>query len=572
MSSPIGEKVGSKTESLRDCLLQLNALVPKSLGDCSKLDEAEKAARSEKIAHILFQVFDNQSNFSVEQRTNLMNIRDLAKKAEKMHLLSKPAKKILSKIADDIKKIGLSLYTSPLDYTIQSKNGDVRVNSDILKKNSPVFKKMLTTGLKEQREEIIALKNYSKESVELMMRCLHAPSDSSIVLPSNSAWTLELLDLAMAYGLDDLVKKLELPVSKFISDQSHTILDNAQQWLTYLTKQKAAYPETTSKLLAEMTPIFLKYFDIPVKQSEISGKFEIPIEHINTFFKEETRDLMQYLPVILDVKGPRALMLFEDTCKKFKPEESLSIKLYAGRLTEKGEFQTIKLAKRLNIEVSFEKPQLPPGTTLFGKEQWETYFGPVGEVPPIPAHLIEKLTTPSYIQGKTFKETHMLVLIPATVNNKPLNLNHLLNLVQAPKGGGRSQKINSDLIDVDILRNNKAPVRSRWILMSKDVIPDSRSKTYQQQQALVEAILGCEVPDVLSASVAILTHHTHTGVRLFAAGKDNKGWTFTRCKEIVRYHQDSYQAVVGGFSESGIRISDYVNYTDGNHVGVAPLM
>lgn len=571
MSSSIPESMGPTTVSLRDCLIQLNTLVPKTLGDCSKLDKVEKVALSEKIAHILFQVFDNQSNFSVEQRTNLLNIRELAKKAQKMDLLSKPAKKILSKIAEDIKKIGLSLYTSPLDYTIKTKDGDVRVNSDILKNNSRVFKKMLTAGLREQKKETIQLENYSKESVELMIRCLHAPSDQSIVLPSNNAWVLELLDLAMAYGLDDLVKKLELPICKFISAQPSTILDNTQ-WLDILAQQKSTYPNTTSKLLAEMAPLFLKNSDLPVKPSKIPSKFEIPIKEINSFFNEDTGELLQYLPVVLDIKDAKELKIFANVCTKTKLASHLSIKLSCKvDLSTQEKACITELAKASNIEVSFEELPIPPGTTLFGKVQWETYFGPVGEVPSIPTALIEKLETPCrYFPGKTWKDTHMLVLVPATVDGKNLDLNHLLELVQDPKGGGHAQKISIHRIHKPILQQhgNKAPERSHWVLMSKDVIPDSISKTYEEQQALVAAIPGCGVPDLLTASVAILTHHTHTGVRLFAGGKGNERDTYTRCKETIQLAQKyTYQIVIGGFSSDGLFLN--INNFHWHLVGVA---
>jgi hypothetical protein len=111
----------------------------------------------------------------------------------------------------------------------------------------------------------------------------------------------------------------------------------------------------------------------------------------------------------------------------------------------------------------------------------------------------------------------------------------------------------------------ESPPRSYWVLMTRDVLPDSRSKTYEAQKEMVAAHASRErvpyaLPSVLEAATAILMHHALEGERLFG----DHPWTYTRCPEVV-HGRDS--AVVGGFESSGLGIGNgrYVSH----HSGVA---
>ena len=65
------------------------------------------------------------------------------------------------------------------------------------------------------------------------------------------------------------------------------------------------------------------------------------------------------------------------------------------------------------------------------------FFGDIGEEPPLPPNICEILASPCpFDPKKTVRETHMLVLVPARVDGEPLTLNHMGELVQAPRGGG----------------------------------------------------------------------------------------------------------------------------------------
>jgi NLR family CARD domain-containing protein 3 len=89
--------------------------------------------------------------------------------------------------------------------------------------------------------------------------------------------------------------------------------------------------------------------------------------------------------------------------------------------------------------------------------------------------------------------------------------------------------------------------------MTRDVLPGSRSKAYDAQEALVAAHasrlnLPYEMPDALSAATAILLHHARTGERLYT----DDPYTYTRCQEKVLGNE--YPVVVGGFSSGGIDV------------------
>jgi hypothetical protein len=160
------------------------------------------------------------------------------------------------------------------------------------------------------------------------------------------------------------------------------------------------------------------------------------------------------------------------------------------------------------------------------------------------------------------KDTHLLVLIPATVGGVPFTLNQLGKLIQRPNNGGHSTKYRfyGDLVEAQI--GEASPPRSYWLLMMRDILPDSRDKTYDAQKALVAAYasklgLPYEMPHALAAAAAILLHHAREGERLFG---DNP-WTFTRCQEMVGKNQ--FPVVVGGFSSEGLDVYYYFSIVHG---------
>jgi hypothetical protein len=167
------------------------------------------------------------------------------------------------------------------------------------------------------------------------------------------------------------------------------------------------------------------------------------------------------------------------------------------------------------------------------------------------------------------KDTHLLVLIPAIVGGVPFTLNQLGELIKRPKNGGHSTKYSfyGNLVKTQI--GEASPPRSYWVLMTRDVLPDSRSQTYDAQKALVAAYasklgLPYEMPHALEAAAAILLHHAREGERLFG----DAPWTYTRCQDKV--DENRYPVVVGGFSSRGLRVNHSNNLVRNFH-GVSCL-
>jgi hypothetical protein len=153
----------------------------------------------------------------------------------------------------------------------------------------------------------------------------------------------------------------------------------------------------------------------------------------------------------------------------------------------------------------------------------------------------------------------MLVRLPKTLNGG-LTLKSLIELA-------KKDFLHCDDMCFDRLQD-KSIDKSHWVLMTKDVLPGSRSKSYGEQQKIIaglveKSLLNYEVPKVLEAAVCILSHYFGSNIRLFS----KEPWTYTRCKDNV----STFPPSVGGFVQLGLRVV-VVNDNNGYHeVGVAAL-
>ena len=201
---------------------------------------------------------------------------------------------------------------------------------------------------------------------------------------------------------------------------------------------------------------------------------------------------------------------------------------------------------------------------------WERYYGDVGSEPSLPSNIKEIMDSPCpFWSGKQIKDTHLLALIPSRVGGKPLTLDYLGELIQSPKGGGHGTKYRYYSSYVRSAIGSQSPSSSYWVLMTRDVLPESRNKRYQAQCALVadhakRTGLGYEVPGALEAAVVMLLHHVRSGERLYS----DSPLTYTRCRESVFVGDNDYPVVVGGFSSGGLDV-DFDSYD--NICGVSAL-
>ena len=206
-------------------------------------------------------------------------------------------------------------------------------------------------------------------------------------------------------------------------------------------------------------------------------------------------------------------------------------------------------------------------TRAFGEAEWKQYFGDVGSAPDLPSDMATILDGPCpFWPDQLVRDTHLLVLIPATVGGVPFTLNQLGELIKHPKNGGHSTKYK---FYVDLVREQigeESPPSSYWLLTTRDVLPGSRNKTHRAQQEMVAsyASQGYAMPSVLEAATAILLHHAREGERLFG----DAPWTHTRCQEKV--DENRFPVLVGGFSSGGLHVNCDYDVYDFSH-GVSCL-
>ena len=189
----------------------------------------------------------------------------------------------------------------------------------------------------------------------------------------------------------------------------------------------------------------------------------------------------------------------------------------------------------------------------FGAAKWAAYFGDVGVEPQLPPNIGEILAEPCpFDPTKTVEATHLLVLVPASVNGLPLTLDSLGEMIKDPRQGGHHTQYRAYN---DYIQREYGAIpcgESHWVLMTRDVLPGTRSRSYADQQIILAGFRfrqgAYQVPTLLEAAVAILMEHAVTGTRLYSDAPK----TYTRCQEA---YNAKWQMVFGGFAAAGPGVS-----------------
>jgi len=215
-------------------------------------------------------------------------------------------------------------------------------------------------------------------------------------------------------------------------------------------------------------------------------------------------------------------------------------------------------------------PHNPLPAITFGRDQWETYFGNVGIEPNLPDNINQILQSPCpFWPDRRVEETHFLVLIPRTLSGRDFTLNSLGELIQRPEIRHRTRYA----LYPEYVTNELGNLRqeSHWILMTRNVIPNSLDRTYDDQLNLVRDFsirtgIPYEIPTALEATTAILTHYVHTGERMYTE-------TFTRCQETV--NNTRWPVAIGAFSNGtlsleGLAVGCYPGNAQ-NSIGIGVL-
>ena len=198
-------------------------------------------------------------------------------------------------------------------------------------------------------------------------------------------------------------------------------------------------------------------------------------------------------------------------------------------------------------------PKLPDGA--FGKKMWEKYFGEVGIEPPLPLE-IDKIL-------KEFKSP-ILVMIPATVNDKPFCLDLLEELINNPKEGNVTRyRRYSNFIKNQY--GKKTPEKSYWFLMESDVMDGSLALHRNRLLAMASSRERCQAPELLEAATAILMHFKATGKKIFSESPER----YTCCQEFLDDDVIKFIFGVGRFSNRGIEITNITNCGYNNGIALS---
>lgn len=192
---------------------------------------------------------------------------------------------------------------------------------------------------------------------------------------------------------------------------------------------------------------------------------------------------------------------------------------------------------------------------VYGKEEWEKYFGDVGVVSPIPDNIrgIWNQQDSNYAHLK-WKDLHLLIWVPERVNGKPLTLATLGELAQNPREGHRSQYKNANFAGYE---NVPAPP-GHWVMMGGYKM---KSSEYGGDYSHGPEVSGnYQAPTLLELIVRAFICHAATGQCLGLSGSYrsyNRGSvTFrgTYCAEAGR--SDKSRMAVTDFGPDGISVGE----------------
>ncbi|MCP5506687.1 MAG: BTB/POZ domain-containing protein [Chlamydiales bacterium] len=200
----------------------------------------------------------------------------------------------------------------------------------------------------------------------------------------------------------------------------------------------------------------------------------------------------------------------------------------------------------------------------FGPAEWEKNFPVTIKpewVPQLPKNIHEILEQEDPTEpGKKLKETCTFFLRPKKLiflGEDGIKLEFYLTLGNAkilamvPTNSDRSMHCSGlDELDCSLV------AESSWVLMRKELIPDSRNKSFEKQKKLLKG--SFEVPTIMDAILLCMITYVSEGKNICG----RRPWTF--CRENF----ENYQMLVGGKKPSGIVVDCFFNDSEPGLSGV----
>ena len=202
----------------------------------------------------------------------------------------------------------------------------------------------------------------------------------------------------------------------------------------------------------------------------------------------------------------------------------------------------------------------------FGKKEWNKFFGDVGEEPPLPKDLSLTMSQPCpFWPSQKIQDTHFLILLPREIEAQLLTLNTFQSLLI------NKSKCSYASFDKFVRQElGNSSIESHWILMTYDVVPNTRRQRFEAQKSYIESIetndpYRYRLPSVLEATACIIAAYLYLGKTIYS----DDPWTYTRCMEKVNL--DQYPVSVGGFSNRGVFIHDCRYVPTHDYIGVGAV-
>lgn len=172
----------------------------------------------------------------------------------------------------------------------------------------------------------------------------------------------------------------------------------------------------------------------------------------------------------------------------------------------------------------------------FGPSEWKKHFGKAGPTPPLPANIKSQIAQ--------LGSTHLLTLIPKTVEGKPLCFNTFAPLAEKIGMGFQIDAGISKEYGTETVR------KSFWVWMQKELEPTSINR----DRAELERDYPQKFGKALWIVVSIVAHYACHKIFLFPMG------TFTRTSDPTR--DGTWYLTVGYSSHRIFKVQDYAYFTD----------
>lgn len=154
----------------------------------------------------------------------------------------------------------------------------------------------------------------------------------------------------------------------------------------------------------------------------------------------------------------------------------------------------------------------------FGKKIWNDYFGDIGDVPPIPKRICKILTSECpFFAGKTVQQTHILTLVPASLDKISMTLKRFGELMTKLGKPSYRYPLPQPYADASF-------EPSHWILITSDALQETRNKSFEDQKKMIASHSDYQVPKLTQVITAIFMEDVATRGR-----KETS--TGTRCQE-----------------------------------------